>query len=172
MQVFDESKETKPVNSARNYHMPHREMSQISCSIHASWERLFAVGRYVEREFPEAADGGNAVHSVPSVFQRIGGERQANLAEQLVFARLHGLAEANDGGLGGLWMTFFHSASYAGRSFRNHRDGKLMIREHDFVIFARYRGKWQFSLICRYHNNAIMSLFMVQRHHVGHPVTF
>lgn len=95
--------------------------------------------RYVEREFPEADHGGNAVHSVPREFQRSGGERQANLAEELVFERLRGLSQAT--AIGGLWMTFFHSASYAGRSFRNQRVGKLMIREHDFVIFAKYKGK-------------------------------
>lgn len=99
---------------------------------------LLAVDRYVEREFPDAEGGGNAVYSVPSVFQKSGGERQANLAEQLVFTRLHGLVRAE--AINGLWVTFFHSTSYAGRSFRNRRLGKLMIREHDFVIFVKFKG--------------------------------
>lgn len=94
----------------------------------------------------------NAVYSVPSVFQKTGAgagagggggggnnKRQANLAEQLVFTRLHGLLRAE--AINGLWIAFFHGASYAGRSYRNQRFGKLMIREHDFVIFAKYRGK-------------------------------
>lgn len=101
---------------------------------------FFATDRYVEREFPEAVDGGNIVYSVPRDFQRNGGERQASRAEELVFKRLRGLSNTKE--LSGLWMIFFHSASYGGRSFRNQRVGKLMIREHDFVIFVRYRGKY------------------------------
>lgn len=107
-----------------------------SCSV----RRVFAVDRYIEQEFPDAEGGGNAVYSVPSVFQKSGGERQANLAEQLVFTRLHGLLRAEEP-LAGLWIAFFHSTSYAGRSFRNQRFGKLMIREHDFVVFAKHGGR-------------------------------
>lgn len=97
--------------------------------------------RYIEKEFPECCNNGNnknAIYSVPSSFKKRG-EKQATLAEEIVFNRLHGLKDAVC--CQGLWMIFFHSASYAGRSFRNERDGKLMIREHDFVMFAKYRGE-------------------------------
>lgn len=84
------------------------------------------------------------MYSVPSVFQKSDGDggdgqKQGNYAEQLVFTRLHGLLQAE--AINGLWIVFFHSASYAGRSYRNQRLGKLMIREHDFVIFAKYKGR-------------------------------
>ncbi|KAF5308667.1 hypothetical protein FQR65_LT06128 [Abscondita terminalis] len=100
--------------------------------------------RYIEREFPEAKDGKNAVYSIPSKFKNRG-ERQASLAEEVVFKRLSGIAKTIR--LDGLWMTFFHSASYAGHSFRNQRVGKLMIREHDFVVFAKYQGKHFVALV-------------------------
>ncbi|KAK4883268.1 hypothetical protein RN001_006587 [Aquatica leii] len=100
--------------------------------------------KYIEREFPEAKDGKNAVYSIPSKFKNRG-ERQASLAEEVVFTRLSGLVKTTR--LDGLWMTFFHSASYAGHSFRNQRVGKLMIREHDFVIFAKYHGKYYAALV-------------------------
>lgn len=103
-------------------------------------EKSFFERRYVEREFPEAEDGRNAVYGVPPIFQKNSGERQANLAEQVVFRRLQGISDAAN--LPGIWMVFFHSASYAGRSYRNRRVGKLIFREHDFVIFIRYRGKY------------------------------
>ncbi|KAF5281773.1 hypothetical protein FQA39_LY17692 [Lamprigera yunnana] len=100
--------------------------------------------KYIEREFPEAKEGKNAVYSVPGKFKNRG-EKQASLAEEVVFTRLSGLAQTTR--LDGLWMTFFHSASYAGHSFRNRRVGKLMIREHDFVVFAKYRGKCYVLLV-------------------------
>lgn len=137
---FVPCEEVKPVDPSCNYRILAIKISQISCSIHAAWEHFLSVDRYIEREFPEAEGGGNAVYSVPSVFQKSGGEKQANLAEQLVFTRLHGLLQAE--AINGLWITFFHSASYAGRSFRNQRLGKLMIREHDFVIFAKHDGTY------------------------------
>lgn len=101
------------------------------------------IDRYIEREFPEYCNNANnnnksTVYSVPSCFKK-GGEKQATLAEEIVFNRLHGLEDAAC--CQGLWMTFFHNACYAGHSFRNERVGKLMIREHDFVIFAKYQGK-------------------------------
>lgn len=99
--------------------------------------------KYIEREFPEAKDGKNAVYSVPSKFKNCG-EKQAGLAEEVVFTRLSGLVDTTR--LDGLWMTFFHSASYAGHSFRNQRVGKLMIREHDFVIFVKYKGRYFVAL--------------------------
>lgn len=79
------------------------------------------------------------MYSVPKTFEKTG-EIQGNLAEQEVFQRLHHLKYAKTK-LEGLWMIFFHGASYAGLSFRNKREGKLIIREHDFVIFAKYNGK-------------------------------
>jgi hypothetical protein len=88
----------------------------------------------VEREFPPAGDGGGVVYSVPRYFHKAG-EKQAALAEEEVFRRLSAV------GLGGLWMTFFHGASYGGHSFRNQRVGKLMIREHDFVAFVKHAGE-------------------------------
>ncbi|GJQ74428.1 hypothetical protein Trydic_g21298 [Trypoxylus dichotomus] len=100
--------------------------------------------RYVEREFPESSTNGGdvgdgvAVYSVPRKFQKMG-EDQAVSAEHRVFDRLHGLR--TDPNLRNTWITFFHSASYAGHSHRNKRDGKLMIREHDFVIFVKSNGK-------------------------------
>ena len=93
--------------------------------------------RYIKREFPHPKNGASAVYSVPKMFQK-SGEKQASLAEQEVFEKLKGV---DRGGNMGLWMTFFHSASYGGHSFRNQRVGKLMIREHDFVLFITYRGK-------------------------------
>ncbi|KAB0802644.1 hypothetical protein PPYR_04830 [Photinus pyralis] len=99
--------------------------------------------KYIEREFPEAKDGKNAVYSIPSKFKNCG-EKQASLAEEVVFTRLSGLADTTR--LDGLWMTFFHSASYAGHSFRNQRVGKLMIREHDFVIFVKHKERYSVAL--------------------------
>ena len=94
--------------------------------------------RYTQREFSEPTGDENAIYSIPRDFQK-NGERQATLAEEMVFSKLHGLV--NSYHVRGLWMAFFHSASYAGYSFRNRRDGKLMIREHDFVLFVKYKGK-------------------------------
>lgn len=38
-------------------------------------------------------------------------------------------------------MLYFHGASYAGHSHRNQRIGKLMVREHDFVVFSKFKGR-------------------------------
>lgn len=91
----------------------------------------------METEFPEQKSI-NAVYSVPRTFTNRT-ERQASKAEHTVFARLAGLTGATRDG--GLWVLYFHGASYAGHSSRNLRVGKLMIREHDFIIFAKYQGK-------------------------------
>lgn len=96
------------------------------------------IDRYIEREFPEAIDGKNAVYSVPSKYSRCG-EKQASFAEEIVFNRLRGLSQSSFAQ--NLWTIYFYSATYAGHSFRNQRIGKLMIREHDFVIFVKYQGK-------------------------------
>lgn len=77
------------------------------------------------------------VYSLPKTFSSTG-QHQATLAEKEVFQRLQGLAKSNT--IGGLWVTFFHSTCYAGQSYRNQRMGRLMIREHDFVVFAKYEG--------------------------------
>lgn len=90
-------------------------------------------------EFPKPKNSENAVYSVPKKNFRKRGERQASLAEKTVFDRLLGLKNAP--GLYNLWLLFFHSSSYAGKSYRNQRCGKLMMREHDFVVFIRYQGK-------------------------------
>ncbi|XP_071051519.1 uncharacterized protein [Onthophagus taurus] len=95
--------------------------------------------KFVKREFPS-----ETVHSVPKSFQK-SGEKQAILAEKVIFDRLRGLKSENR--IKGLWLIFFHSASYAGRSFRNQRDGKLMIREHDFVLFIKYHNNIHVVLI-------------------------
>lgn len=99
---------------------------------------FIVIDRYVEREFPENKDGKCTVYSVPRYFQKAG-ENQAISAEHRVFSRFHGLKE--DLRLKNTWVIFFHSASYAGHSYRNNRCGKLMIREHDFVIFVKKNGK-------------------------------
>ncbi|KAJ3641236.1 hypothetical protein Zmor_027751 [Zophobas morio] len=101
------------------------------------------LNRYIKREFPHPKNGASAVYSVPKMFQK-SGEKQASLAEQEVFEKLKGV---DRGGNMGLWMTFFHSASYGGHSFRNQRVGKLMIREHDFVLFITYRGSHFVALV-------------------------
>ncbi|RZC39714.1 uncharacterized protein BDFB_008988, partial [Asbolus verrucosus] len=96
---------------------------------------------YIEREFPSPQHDGKVVYSVPRIFQKTG-EKQAALAERVVFNRLNGVGcNKCDSRFGGLWMTFFHNACYGGHSFRNQRIGKLMIREHDFVIFVKFNGR-------------------------------
>lgn len=106
--------------------------------------------RYIDREFPESqnatATNSTTVYSVPRTFQKCG-EKQASLAEERVFHRLQCLNSGdrrpqNTFESSGVWVTFFHSACYGGQSFRNQRVGKLIIREHDFVVFAKYAGKF------------------------------
>ncbi|XP_076251041.1 uncharacterized protein LOC143190554 isoform X2 [Rhynchophorus ferrugineus] len=88
--------------------------------------------KYLESEFPKSSR--TTVYSIPRDFTKAG-EKQACHAEQLVFQRLKSLSSLN---IPNLWVIFFHSASYAGYSNRNQRLGKLMIREHDFVVFIKY----------------------------------
>lgn len=91
--------------------------------------------RYISREFPQ--NDLNKVYSIPRTFtQRT--EKQASKAEFAVFSRLHGIVETK---INSLWVLFFHGTSYAGKSHRNNRVGKLMVREHDFVVFTKYKGK-------------------------------
>lgn len=59
---------------------------------------------------------------------------QASQAESHVF---HCLREMD---IPGLWLVFFQGRSYGGKSFRKDRNGKLMMREHDYVIFTSYHG--------------------------------
>lgn len=80
---------------------------------------------------------------MPDQFQK-SGEHQANLAERKIFENLLNLKQRTFCG-DALWMVFFHSASYAGSSQRNHRVGRLMIREHDFVLFAKHKGNIRVS---------------------------
>ncbi|XP_044263120.1 uncharacterized protein LOC123010340 isoform X2 [Tribolium madens] len=94
------------------------------------------LNRYIKREFP-TQDGAARVYSIPRVLQK-SGEKQASLAEEEIFNKLTQFGR-NDK-FRGLWMLFFHSTSYAGHSFRNQRVGKLMIREHDFVVFVTFKG--------------------------------
>lgn len=109
---------------------------------------------YIDKEFPACSTNGNnknddkfqtVVYNIPNVFQK-SGERQACLAEEMVFHRLRNLnkIQAEDSNL---WIAFFHNATYAGHSFRNSRIGKLMIREHDFVLFAKYKSKFYMVLM-------------------------
>lgn len=97
----------------------------------------YSNSRYIEREFPTNGDE-TTIYSVPRTFKK-SGEKQAIHAEERIFERLQGIGKH----VNGVWLTFFHSAVYAGHSFRNQRDGKLMIREHDFVVFAKYQGEYE-----------------------------
>ncbi|GLV31907.1 hypothetical protein CBL_07667, partial [Carabus blaptoides fortunei] len=99
--------------------------------------------RYVETEFPELT-AATTVYSVPRTFTNRT-ERQASKAEHAVFSRLAALTTGATRDAG-LWVLYFHGASYAGHSSRNQRVGKLMIREHDFVIFAKYKGQYYVTL--------------------------
>ncbi|EEZ97322.1 uncharacterized protein LOC103314418 isoform X1 [Tribolium castaneum] len=101
------------------------------------------LNRYIKREFP-AQDGAAAVYSIPKTFRK-SGEKQASLAEQEVFTKLTKFGQ--NAKFRNLWMIFFHGTSYAGHSFRNQRVGKLMIREHDFVVFATFNDSRFVTLI-------------------------
>lgn len=92
--------------------------------------------RYLESEFPNQKFK-TVVYHIPKVFLREG-ERQGCLAEELVFQRLKNLCTLE---IPSMWIIFFHNASYGGYSNRNQRLGKLMIREHDFVVFVKHEGK-------------------------------
>ncbi|XP_060524020.1 uncharacterized protein LOC132700609 [Cylas formicarius] len=98
--------------------------------------------RYLENEFPSSTENAT-VYPIPCQFLKEG-ERQGCLAEKIVFERLESLKLLT---LPGLWVTFFHNASYAGNSTRNDRLGRLMVREHDFVAFVRYQKKFSVILI-------------------------
>ncbi|XP_023310112.1 uncharacterized protein LOC108906877 [Anoplophora glabripennis] len=100
--------------------------------------------KYTDREFPDPGENESVVYSLPRKFSSTG-QRQASLAEREVFEKLRGLAGNN--AIRGLWVTFFHSACYAGQSYRNQRMGRLMIREHDFVVFAKYKGQFFVVLV-------------------------
>ncbi|CAH1130788.1 unnamed protein product [Ceutorhynchus assimilis] len=91
--------------------------------------------RYLEAEFPPKTN--TVVYHVPKDFQRAG-EKQGCQAEDLVFQRLKNLISLE---IPNLWIMFFHSAAYGGYSNRNQRLGKLMIREHDFVVFIKYKDQ-------------------------------
>ncbi|XP_066248448.1 uncharacterized protein [Euwallacea similis] len=91
--------------------------------------------RYLESEFPSQTE--TVVYSIPKTFCK-NGERQGCKAEELVFQRLKQLQTLN---ISDLWISFFHNAVYGGYSNRNHRLGKLMIRENDFVVFVKYLVK-------------------------------
>lgn len=91
---------------------------------------------YINREFP--SENKNCIYSIPKFFIQHGQEQASN-AEKEVHTRLCGIQirpEDNDG----YWQVCFQGACYAGRSFRNDRKGKLMMREHDFVVFIKYKG--------------------------------
>ncbi|KAJ8927204.1 hypothetical protein NQ314_020363 [Rhamnusium bicolor] len=103
-----------------------------------------SLNSYTDIEFPKPKDDETVVYSIPKHFSSTG-ERQAALAESQVFQRLHGLVDNTR--IGGLWVLFFHSTCYAGQSYRNQRMGRLMIREHDFVVFAKCRGQFYVALI-------------------------
>lgn len=60
---------------------------------------------------------------------------QASHAESHVF---HCLQELD---IPGLWLVFFQGRSYGGKSFRKERNGKLVMREHDYVFFTSYNGQ-------------------------------
>ncbi|XP_030757841.1 uncharacterized protein LOC115883624 isoform X2 [Sitophilus oryzae] len=98
--------------------------------------------KYIKSEFPCSSE--NSVHSIPKYFRK-NGERQACEAEKLVFQRLKNLSSIDVSS--DLSIIFFHSASYAGYSNRNQRLGKLMIREHDFVVFVKCEDKHYVLLI-------------------------
>ncbi|XP_066150369.1 uncharacterized protein [Euwallacea fornicatus] len=91
--------------------------------------------RYLQSEFPPQTQ--TVVYSIPKTFCK-NGEMQGCKAEELVFQRLKQLQTLN---IPDLWISFFHSAVYGGYSNRNHRLGKLMIRENDFVVFVKYLVK-------------------------------
>ncbi|KAL1505915.1 hypothetical protein ABEB36_005364 [Hypothenemus hampei] len=94
------------------------------------------LDRYLESEFP-TVESQTIVHSIPKEFSRTGQE-QACKAEKLVFDRLMGLHTLQ---LPNLWIMFFHNASYGGYSKKNLELWKLIIREHDFVVFVKFMDK-------------------------------
>jgi hypothetical protein len=61
---------------------------------------------------------------------------QATQAEGHVFNCLRELE------IPGLWLVFFQGRSYGGKSFRKERNGKLIMREHDYVFFTSYNGQY------------------------------
>jgi hypothetical protein len=61
---------------------------------------------------------------------------QASQAESHVFNCLRELE------IPGLWLVFFQGRSYGGKSFRKERNGKLIMREHDYVFFTSYNGQY------------------------------
>ncbi|XP_069676761.1 uncharacterized protein [Periplaneta americana] len=96
--------------------------------------------RYIGQEFPRLEGQTCTIYSVPKQpIQR--SELQASQAEEHVFQYL---SELN---IPGMWMVFFQGRSYGGKSFRNERNGKLMIREHDYVLFTVYKGKKHVTLV-------------------------
>ncbi|KAH1027426.1 hypothetical protein HUJ05_000937 [Dendroctonus ponderosae] len=92
--------------------------------------------RYLESEFPRTTSN-NSVFHIPKEYLRTG-ENQGRQAEQIAFQRLKNLSTLN---VSDLWILFFHSISYGGYSNRNQRLGKLIMREHDFVVFVKYQGR-------------------------------
>ena len=71
---------------------------------------------------------------MPKQFSNEHLEPQAFLSEKIVYDRLRHVNAP------GLWCVFFQGRTYGGVSFRNERQGKIMIREHDFVVLASYKG--------------------------------
>lgn len=77
-------------------------------------------------------------YSIPTSFVQHG-EKQGCQAELESYNRLSAVKLPTNV-KGTLWQAAFQGICYAGRSYRNARDGRLMTREHDLVVFNKYDG--------------------------------
>ena len=100
---------------------------------------------YIKREipFPTNESSGIAKYSIPTNFISHG-EPQASKAEFEAYKCFNEvqLLKEDSNSSETLWQACFQGISYAGRSYRNSRDGGLMIREHDMVIFNVHKGEF------------------------------
>lgn len=101
---------------------------------------------YIKREIPYPTNESSKTvkYSIPTNFVSHG-KPQASKAEFEAYNRFNEVQllkiEENMNNPKTLWQACFQGISYAGRSYRNSRDGGLMIKEHDMVIFNVHKGE-------------------------------
>ncbi|XP_037079388.1 uncharacterized protein LOC119100394, partial [Pollicipes pollicipes] len=128
----------------RGWHLPVREVGVYLPAVDDVGRHLQQLepilNSYVAREFPLLLTNESAVYSLPSVY--IPSEKQqASEAERVVFELLRGLRAPS------LGLLFFHGRHYAGRSAKHASGSSLITREHDYVLLARYGGKFYVLLV-------------------------